>query len=172
MKLLSSLLIFILLTNHCEAQVKKFETAVAYNDFIIAEQIKIGKVIQEFNTIFTSSKDTNIIHKARIAIKSQADSSVKQVKLMQAYKGDTVLKKAAINLFAFYGTAAANEYAWLISLSFNTKLNNAELGKQMETILKTITDTEAVVDKNFADAQKAFAAKHGFKLTENDFKIN
>ncbi len=166
------MLTFILLIHNCDAQIKKFETAVAYNDFIIAEQAKIGKVIQDFNNILSSTTDTNIVHKARKAIKDQADSSVKQVRLMQSYKGDTTLKKASIDLFAFYANAAANEYAQLIRIFFNAKLSSAEISKQLEVIIKTITDAEAIVDKNFADAQKAFAAKHGFRLTENDLKIN
>lgn len=172
MKRVLYFLCFILLTNNCDAQVKKFTTAVAYNDFIVGEQVKIGKVIQEFNNTFTSSTDTNVIQKARIAIRSQADSSVKQVKLMQPYKGDTALRKTSINLFTFYSKAAAVEYTQLIRISYNDKLSNEEKRNQLEAIIKTITDAEAIVDKNFADAQKAFAAKHGFTLTENDFKVN
>jgi hypothetical protein len=166
-----ALLLTLLLTNNCEAQLKKFETAVAYNDYIVEEQLKIGKMIQEFNNIFGSSDDTLVIHKARIAIKNQADSSVKHIKLMQPYKGDTALKKATISLFSFYAKAAVNEYTQLLRIFYNTQINSEEKRKQLETIIKTITDTEAVIDKNFADAQKAFAAKHGFTLTENDFKI-
>jgi uncharacterized protein YaaQ len=172
MKLSISVLILLLLTNNTEAQLKIFETAVAYNNFIVAEQVKTGKMIQEFNNTFSNSTDSTVIHKARIAIINQADSSVKQVKNMQPFKGDTALKKVSLTLFNFYAGAAANEYARLIRLYFNTTLSNEEKRKQLEAILKTITETEAVLDKNFSEAQKAFAAKHGFTLAENDFKIN
>lgn len=172
MKLILSLFSFLLFTSNCDAQVKKFETAVAYNDFIITEQLKIGKALQEFNNTFSATTDSNIIHKARIAIKTQADSSVKQVKLMQPYKGDTALRKASVSLFTFYAKAATNEYAQVIHIYYNDKLSSEEKRKQLEAIIKIITDTEAGLDKNFGDAQKTFAAKHGFTLTENDFKIN
>lgn len=171
MKLILSLLTFIILANNCSAQLKKFETAVAYNDYIITEQVKIGKVIQEFNNAITATADTNAIHKIRVAIKDQADSSVKAVKLMQPYKGDTILKRASINLFVFYSKIAGNEYARLIRLFYNSKLSNEEMQKQLGVILKAVTEEEAALDKNFSDAQKAFALKHGFTLTENDFKI-
>lgn len=170
MKLLHFILI-LLFTINCEAQLKKFETGVAYNDFIIAEQTKIGKMLQEFNNTFSNSTDSNVIHKARIAIITQADSSVKQVKRMQSFKGDTALKKTALLLFNFYAGAAANEYTRLIRLYFNTSLNDETKRKQLEAILKTITEAESVIDKKFSEAQKAFAAKHGFTLAENTFKI-
>jgi hypothetical protein len=171
MKLTLCLVASIILSTNITAQLKKFETAVEYNDYIIDEQIKIGKEIQKFNDIFTESSDTNIIHKSRIAIMNQADSSVKLVKLMQPYKGDTVLNKAAISLFTFYAKMATNEYTRLLQIYHNTKLSNEEIKKQLGEIITTITEAEKVVDKNFSDAQTAFAAKHGIKMVENTFKI-
>lgn len=172
MKLIFSLLVAILLSNNSTAQVKKFETAAAYNDFIIAEQVKIGKVIQDFVSAFGKSSDSNEVHRTRKAIAAQVDSSVIQVRKMQAFKGDTALKKAAISLFLFYGKASANEYTQLVSISFNSKLSQEEKTKQMTEILDTVSKTEAVYDKSFSNAQQAFAAKHNINLIENEFKLN
>jgi hypothetical protein len=172
MKLIFSLLVSITLSANITAQLKKFETAVAYNDFIIAEQVKIGKVIQDFVSAFSKSSDSTEVHRTRKAIATQVDSSVIQVKKMQAFKGDTALKKAAISLFLFYGKAAANEYTQLVRISFNSKLSQEEKTKQMTGILDTVSKTEAVFDKSFSDAQQAFASKHNINLTENEFKLN
>lgn len=58
---------------------------------------------------------------------------------------------------------------WVI---FDTKKTNEEKNKEQQEILKIITDKEAFCDKNFQDAQKAFAAKHHIDLKENEFKLN
>lgn len=172
MKLILSLFSFFVITTSGYAQVKTFSTAVAYNDFIVAEQIKIGESIKSFISIFTNSTDTIEIHSARKAISTQADSSVNQLKQLSAFKGDTALKKTAMRLFTFYSGIAANEYKQLVWVIFDTKKTNGEKNKKQQEIVKAITEKEAFYDKNFQDAQKAFAKKNNIDLKENEFKID
>jgi len=171
MKLVLTLFSFFVIAINGSAQVKKFATAVEYNDFIVSEQVKIGTTINEFITVFSNSKDTTEIHKSRKAIGIQADSSIKQLKLMVPFEGDTALKNNSIRLFAFYSKVTSNEYKQIVWLSYDTKKTSEEKTKEMEGLLKTVVDAEAVYDKNFQDAQKAFAAKYNIQLTENEFKI-
>ncbi|MEP7255886.1 MAG: hypothetical protein ABI666_08905 [Ferruginibacter sp.] len=172
MKLILSLFSFLVITTSGYAQIKTFSTAVEYNDFIIGEQVKIGEAIKGFISVFTNSTDTIEIQGARKAIVTQADSSVNQLKLLYSFKGDTALKKNAMRLFSFYSKTAANEYKQLVWAIFDAKKTTEEKNKAQQEILKIITDKEAFYDKNFQDAQKAFAAKHHIDLKENEFKVN
>ena len=171
MKLILSLCCMLALTTQLHAQ-KTFSTAVQYNDYIVEEQLKIGESLKEFISVFTNSNDSAEVHKSRMRIIARADSSVNNVKLMTPFKGDTALKANAIRLFSFYSGIAANEYRQLVSLSFSSKKSSGEISKETNEIVKKITGKEAVFDKGFQDAQKAFAAKHNIDLKENEFKLD
>ena len=171
MKLILFLCCMLAITTQLQAQ-KTFSTAAQYNDYIVDEQVKIGESLKEFISVFTNSTDSVQIHKARMRIVARADSSVNNVKIMTPFKGDTALKANAIRLFSFYSRIAANEYRQLVSLSFSSKKSNEEISKETNEIVKKITDKEAVFDKGFQDAQKAFAAKHNIDLKANEFKLD
>lgn len=172
MRLILSFLLFLFASTVLSAQVIKFETAIAYNDFIVGEQTKVGEAIKLFVNTYSNSKDSTEIQEARKAIVKQADSAVKLVKSVVAFKGDTSLKQHAIRLFNFYSVSAANEYNQFVLLAFDTKKSNEQVNKEMKAIAKDITEREKIYDINFQEAQKAFAAKHNIKLSENKFKLN
>lgn len=157
---------------HSTAQVKNFDNAIGYNDFIVAEQTKVGETIKAFINTYGNSKDSAVIQEARRKIVIQADSAVKQVKMLVPFKGDTSLKRNAINLFGFYYQIAAKEYDQLVQLGFDTKKSNEEISKEMTAIIQGITAREKLLDADFQEAQKAFAAKYNIKLSENSFKID
>jgi phospholipase/lecithinase/hemolysin len=172
MKTAFSLLCIFVLATQVPAQVtKKFTTAVAYNDFIVDEQVKIGEAIKAFNTAFGNTEDTLQIHEARKAITKQADSSINQLKRLVPFSGDTALKKNAMSLFSFYSKTASNEYKQLVQIYYSKKTNE-DISKELQALIKVITDKEALYDKNFQDAQKAFAAKHNIDLKANEFKLD
>ncbi len=172
MRRILSFLLVLFVSTSVPAQVLTFETAVAYNDFIVGEQTKVGEVIKQFINTYSNSKDSTEIQQARKAIVKQADSAVKKLRSVAAFKGDTLLKKHAIRLFNFYSVSAANEYNQFVLLAFDTKKSNEQVNKEMTAIAKDITEREKVYDTDFQEAQKAFAAKHNIKLTENKFKLN
>lgn len=159
-------------TNGNDAPAKKFENAVDYNDYIINEQTRVGMVIKEFNAAFERSKDTLEIHTARKAIIRQADSAITRIKNLVPFKGDTSLKKNALRLFRFYSEIAGKEYREFVQLYFSKEKITTEISKQLQDIVADITEREKVLDANFQEAQKAFAAKYNIKLTENEFKID
>ena len=172
MKFFFSLVAVFSIALNSNAQLKKFETAVQYNDFIVAEQTKIGETIKAFINIFTNSKDSAEIQDARKKIVSQADSAVSQMKGIAPFKGDTALKKNAISLFNFYSVTAAKEYDQLVKLSFNTTKSSTDVSKEMNGLVTQITEKEKQYDKNFSNAQKAFAARNNITLSENTFKLD
>ncbi|MBL0183605.1 MAG: hypothetical protein IPP96_15475 [Chitinophagaceae bacterium] len=159
-------------TTSSNAQVNKFESAVAYNDFIVNEQTKVGMAIKKFNTTFENSTDTVEIHAARIAISRQADSAVNRMNKMVPYKGDTSLKKNAISLFGFYSKIAGKEYKQFIWIFFSKEKTTEQKSKELQDIVNDITEREKIYDSNFLEAQKAFATKYNIKLTENEFKMD
>lgn len=166
-------LIAFLATAACSnAQVTKFETAVAYNDFIVGEQTKVGEAIKQFINTYSNSTDSSLVQQARKAIVKQADSAVKHLRAATSFKGDTALKQSAIRLFKFYSVSAANEYNQLVQLAFDTKKSTEQLNKEIAAIAKDITEREKAYDIDFQEAQKAFATKHNMSLTENKFKLN
>jgi len=166
------LFIFLVIVAGSNAQVTKFETAVAYNDFIVGEQTKVGEAIKQFINTYSNSTDSSLIQQARKAIVKQADSAVKHLRAVISFKGDTSLKQSAIRLFNFYSVSAANEYSQLVQLSFDTKKSAEQVNKEMAAIAKDITEREKIYDTDFLEAQKAFATKHNISLTENKFKLN
>lgn len=172
MKRILSLLVFLAAVTGAPAQLTKTGTAVEYNDLIIGEQVKIGEKIKTFIGVFTDSKDSAALQLAREAIVSQSLSGIDLVKQLTPYKGDTALKKNALRLFSFYAGIAANEYKQFVQVSFDAGKTNTEKAKEMQEIVNNIAGREKIYDKNFSDAQKAFAAKYNIDLKENEFKIN
>lgn len=171
MKRIITLFAFLAIVTGSYAQVTKFETAVAYNDFIVGEQTKVGETIKQFINTYSNSTDSSLIQQARKAIVKQADSAVRHVRTVVSFKGDTSLKQSAIRLFNFYSVSAANEYNQLVQLSFDTRKSAEQVNKEMAAIAKDITEREKSYDADFQEAQKAFAAKHNINLTENKFKL-
>ncbi len=171
MKRIIAFFAFFVIAAGSHAQVTKFETAVAYNDFIVGEQTKVGEAIKQFISTYSNSTDSSLIQQARKGIVKQADSAVKHLNAVVAFKGDTSLKRSAIRLFKFYSVSAANEYNQLVQLSFDTKKSAEQINKEMSAIAKDITEREKTYDADFQEAQKAFATKNNINLTENKFKL-
>lgn len=153
-------------------QLNKFSEPVKYNDFIVNEQIQIGKTIQAFTTALNSSADSTVIHSKRRDIISQANKAYKQLLHTDPYGGDTSFIKHAKALFSFYAKIASTDYKQFIDILYNTNATDEQISNKLKTLLDTITEKEKIFDANFLNAQKAFAKKYDIELTENEFKIN
>ncbi|MES2772828.1 MAG: hypothetical protein V4722_01500 [Bacteroidota bacterium] len=142
-----------------------FETATAYNDYIINRQRTI------YDYIFKMSDATNSDMDSREKIIDEAlpviDKILGEVKAMPPFKGDVSFRDAAIELFGFYKTTFDKSYRAIIEINKKgakkTKADQAMLQK----ISNEITQTEAGLDVAMKSAQKAFGSANGMMVQEN-----
>lgn len=172
MKAIYCLLFACFLAGNSFAQPIRFDKANEYNDFIIGEQTKVGQAIKEFMTVNAESNDSTVIHNARNKIAIQADSAIARLKRLVGFRGDTAFKGSSMRLFGFYASTARVQYAQLVRYSFRTDKNDEALKKEMMAVVNLVIESEKKFDSEFSQAQKAFAAKNNFTLTENTSQPN
>ena len=163
-------LCFALVFCSLNVQAQKFSTAIEYNDYIVEQQNSIASAMLIFNEGLNSLSATkeNAMENLN-GLKTATKTGLEKVRKMSAFEGNTSLREATIDLFSFYETTFANEYAQLVDLLFKDDLNDDILA-EMERLLAKITESEKVLDENFASEQKAFAVTHGFELTTNEWQ--
>lgn len=172
MKRISILLAGLIVSATLFGQLKRFTTAVQYNDFIVGEQTQIGKKIQAFNDAFTNTSDTAVLHSKRRDIVNQANQSYKQLQMTEPFKGDTSLIKHAKALFSFYAKIATTEYRQILDVLFSKSNTQQQKNEQLKALLDTVTQQEKQYDSNFLIAQDAFAKKYNIELKANEGKPN
>jgi hypothetical protein len=138
------------------------KAAIAFNELIVDEQKKIGKLITElFENIDAHSKQ-ELLDKSQVLYK-QCQSSEKLIKAQPIKNGNGPLKEAALTLFAFYGKITKEEYTELVELLKKDELLNEDL-ERMKAINSDVTEREKILDEAFINEQKNFAELHGFIL--------
>lgn len=150
--------LFLLTTIHGFSQM----TAIQYNNAVVDEQMNINKLMIAMADQF--DKDLNQSEKIRVQLVSQCETSIKKLKSLPAYEGNSTFKKAGIALFTLYKNISKKEYKEIVTvLKKDTDVTTADI-ERLGEIEKSITKREAVLDDNFQREQKAFAAKHNIKL--------
>jgi hypothetical protein len=170
MKQVTILFLLICLVFNVQAQAPKFENGVDYNDYIVTLQNEIGHAIIQFNEVMGRDDATMEVvepyYKAMVqaAIDAKAKSSA-----MNAYKGNTELRTAAVSLFTFYVETFSTEYKELLDLVFSGEITEATMVRVNE-ILASVTEVEGGYDEAFQTAQSNFATQFGFSLEENELQ--
>ena len=160
----SAILLLVLSFSTATAQTT-FKSGIEYNDFIVAEQSKIGVLIGKFNGFIELSSYNEARTLLTGDMVSETRLAIRNIKRMPAYNGDSKLRDAAIGLFNFYLGCFENEYLKMLNILAKSDISPAD-ADEMNKILKIVTDNEKVVDDAFQSAQADFAAKNGFTLTK------
>lgn len=142
------------------------QTPVEYNDGIVAEQTKIVGFIADFSTSL-QAQDRNKTEKARLKVIEESKKSVKALKAMKDYEGNTALRDACIKLIEFYGDVCSNEYKEIVELQAKgIDITEEDLERATEIDTKVIAQEESLMN-DFKAVQKVFADKHNFILMPN-----
>ena len=150
------------------AQPTAFDDPIAYNDFIIGEQDKINEKISAFMDEFENGTETSVREKHTV-LKHQIDASLKALRGLPPFQGDSALRDVAINLITFYESVCINEYVKVIDLLMSGKYS-VEQQREVNFIFQDISQREKHFDILFAAAQDEFASKHNFNLQEKNQK--
>jgi vacuolar-type H+-ATPase catalytic subunit A/Vma1 len=157
-------ILLLLADMHIYAQHAPLTTAVAYNDFIVAEQAKISEKILDFSNNFY--KDSLIINAKYEALKFQCLDSYSAIKSMPAFDNSTAYRDVAANLFQFYVNTCSDEYAKFKAIAIRAVFNEDDM-KMIGFLIQSLTLKEQEYDLEFTQAQTQFAADNNFQLNDN-----
>jgi hypothetical protein len=167
MKALSLFLFFFTFQLVSAAQTPTFKTAVEYNDYIIALQVKVGESIGNFNKAVDSGS-LSYANAMRERIVKVAEEALVRLRKMPAYNGNSSLKAATIPLFEFYKSCAENEYKEMITLVLGGgKIDDAVM-ERINKLVTQVTERENVLDQKFGAEQKKFAKDNNFTLSGDE----
>lgn len=157
---LSALSLFIL--SSCGPKMSPVE----YNDVIIGEQTKMSQLMiemtDEFQTFNFDKSD-----EVREKLVQQCEASVKAVKELPDYKGNTRFRDAGAALFGFYRDISDKEYKEMIDiLKKGADITEDDI-MRLTVIEQEIGAREEPLDNEFQAAQEEFATEHNISLIEN-----
>ncbi len=159
-----------MLVSAISAQAQSDDKAIAYNDYIVELQTKIGESILAFNDAVSTDTITSAgIQPYYDAMINDTKNAITKINAVLPYEGNSDLKNAAADLFQFYLTIFQNEYKEMIGIIFGDAIGDPQL-QRMNEILADISAKEAVLDGNFQAAQVAFATKYNFEIIENELQ--
>lgn len=173
MRYLTLLFIVVIVTTACKEPVKGkdgrvYKNAVDYNDYIISRQSLIMQDVIDFLKVSETNLDSSRKMLNDYAVK--IERMTEDIKGMPPYKGDSVLRDAAIHSFGFYKKIFQNEYKQIIDIKLNGNDRTEEGVAELKHIVDKITAEEEKYDKAFHNAQGDFARKNNIKLAENEMQ--
>ena len=143
-------------------------TALEYNNKIVDEQNKIITKILAFYDATAAGSETS--EKLRKEASEQCETSLKVIKALPDYEGDTRLRDAAVELLLFYQTMADKSFVEMMAIIEKGEEITDEDLAQLEKIEADITNKEVLLDEELAKAQEAFSKKHNVTLVDNEIQ--
>lgn len=163
------IVLFLLLGAHLtQVQAAMPKDAVGYNDFIVNEQNKIGKLTTEFSKACDKGK-LNRMQERHGALLAQIAESMKLVSALPAWKGNTSFRDASLKLFELYKSIAGNEYVQMMAI-FNEGIDLPGSRAKLNVLFDSINRRSKAVTDKFLEEQKKFAETYKIKLTENAYE--
>ena len=145
-----------------------YKSAVEYNDYIVARQTTLMKNIMKF--ISVAENDLDSAENMLDGYVKETGTMVNEIKGMPAFKGDSSLRDAAVNIFGFYKKIFDNDYRDFIHLRKEQDGTSQDIEDRIQAIVKKIEEEEKGFDARFQSAQKDFARKNKMKLIENEMQ--
>lgn len=145
--------------------------AVAYNDFLVNEQMNIQNRQLEYIQYAVHSDDYNQVEGKRQAVKAQMEASLSRVKALPPFNEDAKLSDEMVQLIEISLSVVNTEFNEANTL----KRNSRESYEAMEKYLAALQEGEqklAEANARFGEAQKAFAERHGLELVESEGSNN
>lgn len=142
--------------------------AISYNDFIVSEQNKIGKLTTEFSKACEKGQ-LNKMQEKHTNLSAQIAESIRLVSGLPAWRGNTAFRDASVKLFELYRSITANEYIQMMAI-FNEGIDMPGNRSKLSVLFDSINRRSKEVTDRFLDEQKKFAETFKIKLTENSYE--
>jgi hypothetical protein len=163
-------LTFLLITSYLKADSQTITTAVAYNDFIVNEQNKIGdKTLTLTGKLNEEGMTKELVLVALEDLLSTTSASILAVQQLAPFEDGADLKQSSLDLFQFYARIFDSNYREMVNLLFLENLDDEAI-TMLNSIVVKIQTEEAVYDEHFRNAQNAFAEKHNIQLGDNEIQ--
>ena len=158
-------------TPSAEPAAQAFKDGAAYNDWIVAQQDKIGAATLAMGNALGGG-DVEAAERARAELERVCLAVVEETKALPPYEQNRELRDAALALFQFYLRTATDGYPailvdYRVIISTKDPATIDAAAARATAVADRVAAEEAPLDQRFAEVQSAFAAKHGFTLTEN-----
>jgi hypothetical protein len=164
------LIIFILALTACNSGEKGkngiiYKNAFDYNEYIMEKQKIVINIMLDFGKTINLDLDSSerILN---IGIE-KTEEALNNIKGMPPFKGDSAFRNAAVNSFGFYKAILGNEYKQIVNIRRKGENKSAEDIAFLQTLTAIIGKREERYDRDFHNAQKAFAEKNNLKLVRN-----
>lgn len=145
---------------------QKFESALAYMDFIGKEYDKISKDTWKYTSTVAHSKSARKVDASRKDLISTTLAAKTKISKMTGYEGDVTYRDAVVKYLQLSYDVLREDYAKIMDME--------EVAEQsydgMEAYLlaqKIASEKLEAGNKDLNDAQKAFASAHNITLLEN-----
>jgi hypothetical protein len=143
---------------------QKFDDPVDYNDYIIGEQFAIIEKMEIWSTSLSELAEKEVVMSYLNDMSEQIEESIKKVKKLKDYEGNTAFRDAAVELFEFYGRLCKDQYVELVDILYSEELGDEEI-ERMNEIIEKVSEEETGYDDKFIGAQKEFAEANDFELS-------
>lgn len=167
-KLLSLLLLAMFWLTACAP---KGPTALEFNDAIIGQQVKVIKGVLDFSNTIESgnTKDARAILKE---VNLNIDSALIKVNALNAdhLKEAKPFKESAIALFNYYKQTVNKDYTLMLDILDEIEGGNISRAENLDPIVERMKLEEEKFDKQFGEAQKAFATANDLTIQTNELQ--
>jgi hypothetical protein len=145
-----------------------YKSAVQYNQYIMENQKDVINVMIEFGKVIDQSLDSadQVLDRGI----EKADDAMTNVSGMPPFRGDTAFRNAAINSFEFYKSVLSNEYRQIVNVRRKGENKTTEDFNFLQKLPDEIGKREEKLDREFHNAQKAFADRNHLTLVRNDMQ--
>ena len=145
-----------------------YKNAVEYNDYIVSRQTKLMRNVLDFGKTAETNLDSAESMLGRFA--NETDQMIREIKGMPAFKGDSVLRDAAVKSFTFYKRVFAQDYVDILNIrKKESEITEADIS-ELDRIVDKISKEEENFDKSFHEAQRNFASKNNMRLKDNEIQ--
>jgi hypothetical protein len=145
-------------------------TPVAYNDFIVDRQNEIIQKMVKLNQLYKEGTNKEISWHYEELI-SCTDSNLYKIKILTPYEDDSTLKLKAFNLLSYYSKIFHHEYKEVVDIFLEGYSPSDVEMDRIYSIIQEVKNNETKLNAQLAQAQLAFAKKHGFEFL-NDTGLN
>lgn len=151
-----------------DTSIKTFSSSIRYNDYIINLQTRVYEKIITLVKCFDSCDDKEL-RASYSDFGDEATATLKEIKRLGDFNGNTDFRDKATDLFAFYVEVYEGAYKELIEIVISGTMD-AKTEKRMNKIVEEVSVKETALDNAFQTAQQTFASENGMQIIENDMQ--
>lgn len=164
MKKLLGIFIILLPLYTLQAQKTTFNTAIEFNNYIVAQQSCVLTALNQLNEAIESGTDAEAWASYDNLLLA-TETSIFNAQNLEPYQGGNNLHISLNALLKYYYFTFKTEYNRLITLQLKDNRTDAEEAELLQ-ILERIATNQIPFDSDFFDAKQSFATLNGFTLPE------